>query len=138
MVKYTKSLKVQVAERYLTGRDGYRGVAKEFGIARNLVREWSRLYERWGKTIFDPSYTTHSLTFKLEVLIDMATNKLSNRETAVKFRIASSGMISRWRSTSDKKTRGCSSSMTVFDVMKAPYLHFLVLTHLPRNGNTLG
>ncbi len=48
MVKYTKAFKVQVAERYLTGRDGYRGVAKEFGIARNLVREWSRLYERWG------------------------------------------------------------------------------------------
>ncbi|WP_449403823.1 helix-turn-helix domain-containing protein [Exiguobacterium artemiae] len=49
MVKYTKAFKVQVAERYLTGRDGYRGVAKEFGIARDLIREWSRLYERWGK-----------------------------------------------------------------------------------------
>lgn len=49
MVKYTKTFKVHVAERYLTGRNGYRGVAKEFGIARNLVREWSRLYGRWGE-----------------------------------------------------------------------------------------
>lgn len=48
MVKYTKSFKVQVAERYLTGRDGYRSVAKEFWIARELIRELSRLYERWG------------------------------------------------------------------------------------------
>ncbi len=103
MVKYTKAFKVQVAERYLTGRDGYRGVAKEFGIAHNLVREWSHLYERWGETIFDPSYTTHSLAFKLEVLNDMATNRLSNRETAVKYRISSPGMISRWRSTYDRE-----------------------------------
>ena len=103
MVKYTKAFKVQVAERYLTGRDGYRGVAKEFGIAHNLVREWSHLYERWGETIFDPSYTTHSLAFKLEVLNDMATNRLSNRETAVKYRISSPGMISRWRSTYERE-----------------------------------
>lgn len=37
MVKYTKAFRVQVAERYLTGQDGYQGLAKEFGIARNLV-----------------------------------------------------------------------------------------------------
>ena len=48
MVKYTKAFKVQVAERYLTGRDVYQGVAKEFGIARELIRKWSRLYKRWG------------------------------------------------------------------------------------------
>lgn len=51
MVKYTKAFKVQVAERYLTGRDGYRGVEKEFGIARDLIREWSRLYERRGNDL---------------------------------------------------------------------------------------
>ncbi len=78
-------------------------MAKEFGIAHNLVREWSHLYERWGETIFDPSYTTHSLAFKLEVLNDMATNRLSNRETAVKYRISSAGIISRWRSTYDRE-----------------------------------
>ncbi|KSU47728.1 hypothetical protein AS033_15875 [Exiguobacterium indicum] len=89
MVKYTKAFKVQVAERYLTGREGYRGVAIEFGIARGLIREWSRLYERWGETIFDPSYTSHSLAFKLEVLNDMVTNRLSNIEAAVKYRIFS-------------------------------------------------
>lgn len=58
MVKYTKAFKVQVAEHYLTGRDGYQGMAKEFGIAREMILEWSRLYERWGETIFDPSLPT--------------------------------------------------------------------------------
>ncbi|WP_419718457.1 helix-turn-helix domain-containing protein [Exiguobacterium acetylicum] len=100
MVKYTKAFKVQVAERYLTGRDGYRGVAIEFGIARELIREWSRLYECWGETIFDLSYTSHS---QLEVLNDMVTNRLSNIEAAVKYRISSPGTISRWRSTYERE-----------------------------------
>jgi len=51
MVKYTKAFKVQVAEHYLTGREGYQGMAKEFGIACELIREWSRLYERWGENL---------------------------------------------------------------------------------------
>ena len=103
MTKYTKAFKIKVVERYLTGRDGYQIMAEEFGIRPERVREWSRLYERWGETIFDPSYTTHSPAFKLEVLNDMATNRLSNRETAVKYRISSAGMISRWRSTYDRE-----------------------------------
>ncbi|WP_114571791.1 helix-turn-helix domain-containing protein [Exiguobacterium flavidum] len=103
MVKHTKAFKVQVAERHLTGRDGYQSLANEFGIARELVREWSRLYERWGETIFDPSYTAHSLPFKLEVLNDMATNGLSRMEAALKYRISSPGMISNWRSTYERE-----------------------------------
>ena len=96
VVKYTKAFKVRVAEHYLTGRDGYRGVAKEFGIARNLVREWSRFYERLGETIFDPSYTTHSSALKLDVLNDMVTASLSNREVAVKYRISFPAIFKIW------------------------------------------
>ena len=33
----------------------------------------------------------------------MATNRLSNRETAVKYRISSPGMTSRWRSTYERE-----------------------------------
>ncbi|WP_290782760.1 helix-turn-helix domain-containing protein [Exiguobacterium sp. UBA6309] len=105
MIKYTKAFKIKVVERYLTGRDGYQIMAEEFGIRPERVREWSRLYERWGETIFDPSYTTttHSPAFKLEVLNDMATNGLSYIEAAVKYRISSPGMISNWRSTYERE-----------------------------------
>nr|WP_156323154.1 IS3 family transposase [Exiguobacterium acetylicum] len=103
MVKYTKAFKIKVVERYLTGRDGYQIMAEEFGIRPERVREWSHLYERWGETIFDPSYTTHSPAFKLEVLNDMATNGLSYIEAAVKYRISSPGMISNWRSTYERE-----------------------------------
>ena len=34
-------------------------VVREFGIARELIREWSRLYERWGKR---PSILSIQLT----------------------------------------------------------------------------
>ncbi|WP_410502833.1 helix-turn-helix domain-containing protein [Exiguobacterium acetylicum] len=103
MTKYTKAFKIKVVERYLTGRDGYKSLAKEFGIAYQRIHVWSRLYARWGETIFDPSYTTHPPAFKLEVLNDMATNRLSSIEAAVKYRISSPGMISRWRSTYERE-----------------------------------
>lgn len=103
MVKYTKAFKIKVAERYLTGRGGYRSLAEEFGIVHERIHVWSRLYERWGETIFDRSYTTHSPAFKLEVLNDMATNRLSDVEATVKYRISSPGMISRWRSTYERE-----------------------------------
>ena len=103
MAKYTKAFKIKVAERYLAGRDGYRSLAKEFGITHERIHVWSRLYERWGETIFDRSYTTHSPAFKLEVLNDMTTNRLYDIEAAVKYRISSPGMISRWRSTYERE-----------------------------------
>ena len=56
MVKYTKAFKFKVVERYLSGRDGYQIMAEEFGLGRERILEWSRLYERWGETIFYPSY----------------------------------------------------------------------------------
>ncbi len=53
--------------------------------------------------IFDPSYTTHSPTFKLEVLNDMAANGLSRMEAAMKYRTFSPRMISNWRSTYEQE-----------------------------------
>ncbi len=91
MTKYTKAFKIKVVERYLTGRDGYKSLANEIGIAYQRIHVWSRLYERWGETIFDPSYTTHSPAFKMVVLNDMATNRLSSIEAAVKYRIPPQG-----------------------------------------------
>lgn len=38
IVKYTKVFKVQVSERYLTRRDGYQVVVKDFGIAHIEMR----------------------------------------------------------------------------------------------------
>jgi transposase-like protein len=68
MPNFTKALKKQIAERYLAGKDGYRTLGNAFGVSRHKVREWVLLYERWGETIFDPSYTPYSQAFKLRVL----------------------------------------------------------------------
>ncbi|WP_114572298.1 helix-turn-helix domain-containing protein [Exiguobacterium flavidum] len=103
MAKHTKAFKIQIAERYLMGRDGYEALGKEFGLAHGQVRNWARLYERWGEAIFDRSYTAHSPAFKLEVLNDMATNGLSCIDAALKYRLSSPGMISRWRSAYERE-----------------------------------
>ncbi|WP_214793975.1 MULTISPECIES: helix-turn-helix domain-containing protein [unclassified Exiguobacterium] len=55
MTKFTKVLKIQIAERYLAGKDGYTALGNAFGLNLKTVREWTLLYERWGETIFDPS-----------------------------------------------------------------------------------
>lgn len=60
MVKFTKALKFHVAERYLEGKGGIRTIGKELGVDLEKVRQWATLYERWGETVFDPSYTAHS------------------------------------------------------------------------------
>lgn len=103
MTKYSKALKVQIAQRYFAGMDGFEVLSQEFGISYSQVRIWSHLYERWGEEIFDPSYTVHSPAFKLEVLNDMATNRLSCLDAALKYRISSPGMISTWRSAYERK-----------------------------------
>ena len=89
MVKFTKAFKIHVAERYLEGNDGYKALGKEFGVHHERVRQWALLYERWGETIFDPSYATHSQAFKLRVLNDMAENGLSLTDVALKYRLSS-------------------------------------------------
>lgn len=99
MTKFTKALKIQIVERYLTSKDGYKTLGNEFGVSHHKVRVWVLLYERWGETIFDPSYTAHSQAFKLRVLNDMADNGLSLMDAALKYRLSSLGMISTWRST---------------------------------------
>ncbi|KGI85365.1 hypothetical protein JY98_03605 [Exiguobacterium mexicanum] len=103
MTKFTKALKIQVAERYLTGKDGYRTLGNTFGVSRYKVREWVLLYERWGETIFNPSYTPYSQAFKLRVLNDMADNGLSLMDAALKYRLSSLGLISTWRSIYERE-----------------------------------
>ncbi|UTT44611.1 MULTISPECIES: helix-turn-helix domain-containing protein [Exiguobacterium] len=103
MTKFTKTLKIQIAERYLAGKDGYTALGNAFGVNRKKIREWTLLYERWGETIFDPSYTAHSQAFKLRVLNDMAENGLSLMDAALKYRLSSLGMISTWRSTYERE-----------------------------------
>ncbi|VXB84056.1 conserved hypothetical protein [Exiguobacterium sp. 8H] len=103
MTKFTKALKIQIVERYLTNKDGYKTLGKEFGVSHHQVRLWVLLYERWGETIFALSYTVHSQTFKLRVLKDMAENGMSLMDAALKYRISSPGMIANWRSTYERE-----------------------------------
>lgn len=60
MIKFKKALKIQIVERYLTNKDGYKTSGNEFGVSHHQVHVWLLLYERWGETIFDTSYTVHS------------------------------------------------------------------------------
>ena len=103
MTKFTEALKIPIVVRYLTNKDGYKTLGKEFGVSNLQVRLWVLLYERWGETIFDPSYTVHSQTFKLKVLKHMAENGLSQMDSALKYRISSPGMIASWQSTYERE-----------------------------------
>lgn len=46
MTKYTKAFRIKVAELHLTGQDGYKSLAIEFGIMHGQVRAWSLLSGR--------------------------------------------------------------------------------------------
>ncbi|CAN7721111.1 transposase [Phyllobacterium sp. LjRoot231] len=46
MVKYDENFKRQIVERYLTGKAGFKALAKEFGLHRALIQRWVALVHR--------------------------------------------------------------------------------------------
>lgn len=97
MRKFTKEKKISAVKQYLDGVLGHKRVAKHLGVPPSMLYLWISLYEEWGHAIFDTSYTSHSPTFKLEVLNDMADTGRSLTQTAVKYRLTSTGMIANWK-----------------------------------------
>ena len=58
---YSPDLKVQVAEEYLDGNTSYRILIKKYDIPdTKTVREWVKLYNKFGKDYFYETHRKHS------------------------------------------------------------------------------
>ncbi|WP_163979583.1 transposase, partial [Paenibacillus alvei] len=67
MSKFNLAFKKEAIERYLSGNEGVKGVAKSLGINYELLRMWIKQNEYHGAKAFEKSYTAYSMQYKLDV-----------------------------------------------------------------------
>ena len=48
MAKYKEAFKLLVVQRYTEGQEGYRRLAKQYGLDHATVRRWVKSYEQHG------------------------------------------------------------------------------------------
>ena len=50
---HTLEFKIEVAEKYLSGKGSYRSLAREYGVSEQIVRDWTKKYQRHGIKAFN-------------------------------------------------------------------------------------
>ena len=68
MVKYDENFKRQIVERYLTGKVGFKALAKEFGLHRALIQRWVDRYTHHGTAGLKKKSSQYAAQFKMAVL----------------------------------------------------------------------
>lgn len=98
--QYSEAFRVKIIKLYLEGNHSFSQLAREYDItSRNTVREWYRLYKRFGFKGLKTKSTSHiySREFKLSVLNYKQTHSLTNQAVADHFKLPSGGVISIWQ-----------------------------------------
>ncbi|NOV27749.1 transposase, partial [Cupriavidus necator] len=97
MARHDEQLKLKVVKRYLAGGIGYRDLAREYGVARTLARQWVTQYELHGKQgLRRKGHTKYSAEFKLAALERMRRDNLSQAQVQAILGIRDPGAIGRW------------------------------------------
>ena len=97
--KYTEQFKLQLVQQYLGGHEGYRLIAKQYGVKKALVCFWVRLYKEHGLDGLCKKHTYYNAEFKLSVLQLMRRLCLSHSKVAARFNIRNIGCIGQWESS---------------------------------------
>lgn len=99
--KYSPEQKIESSLQYISGKKSANELGKELEMGRNgaqHIRQWSKLYERYGATIFEETHLnkTYTKEFKTRVINEYLSGKISYRELGIKYKIPSEAMISGW------------------------------------------
>lgn len=97
MSKLSLEKKAEIVAHYLHSNDGYINTAKIFGISCSVVKMLVAQYKENGIEGLSHRNGSYSGEFKLHVLQYQQENKLSEKETAVFFKIPNRGTICAWR-----------------------------------------
>lgn len=95
-IKYDIDFKKSIVDRVITGKSGYKTVAKEFSIQHSMVKRWVCFYRRHGLEGLNPMSSRYSAEFKLKAITEMRVKFLSLAETCVEFKIPSMGTLMKW------------------------------------------
>ena len=97
MSKLNLEKKAAIVAHYMNTTDGYTNTAKEFGISDSTVRMLVAQFKTNGIEGLSHKNGTYSGDFKIHVLQYQQENNLSDKETAVYFKIPNMGTICTWR-----------------------------------------
>lgn len=95
--KYSKEVKVQACEEYITGKGSFNSIAKSIGCAKERVRQWYLKYKIHGSKAFEvlDRNRSYSKEFKLSVVDQYLIGNYSIADLCAKYNI-SDGMICNW------------------------------------------
>lgn len=97
MSKLNLEKKAEIVVHYLNTNDGYKNTARLFGISKSVVKMLVAQFQQNGIEGLSHRNGTYSGEFKLNVLQYQQEHKLSDKETAVFFKIPNWGTICTWR-----------------------------------------
>jgi len=102
---YETTFKMKVVNEYLKGMEGYKLLAKKYGIPdHSQIRKWVNQYQQKGIQAFEKKHTKKSYTgaFKLEVLHYMKTTGASLKKRAITLASVSHRSLVHGRKSSRK------------------------------------
>ncbi|WP_139378283.1 helix-turn-helix domain-containing protein [Mesobacillus jeotgali] len=100
VVKYSEGFKLKLVKEYLSGKSGYKFLAKKYGMKDSTpILRWVKSYEKFGEEGLrrKRNKTVYSVQFKLEVLSFMKRTGSSETETALKFGLKNPPLIASWK-----------------------------------------
>ena len=97
-IKYSKELKITIAQRYLNGEGSTYSIGEEFGIHQVLVHRWVNEYKEYGKDAFEPKLMNSSYTKKFKEMIvqEYLNGEESYAALAIKYGIPSHSILINW------------------------------------------
>jgi transposase-like protein len=97
MSKYTKELKLKVAQDYESLNVSYLTLSKKYGVQLSLLRKWIYGYQCHGSDYFEQRTQIYSVEFKLSVLQHIKDHHISPTRAAALFNIAAFTSVMQWQ-----------------------------------------
>ncbi|MGP9700993.1 MULTISPECIES: IS3 family transposase [Halomonas] len=129
MAKYNEAFKLLVVKSYTEGQQGYKRLARHYGLDHATVRRWVKSYELHGLSGLQKKFSRYSAEFKLSVLQRMRQEDLSARQAVTLFDIrGGAGVIREWErqyheggfQALEPKARGRPTKMPTAEPSKPP------------------
>ena len=101
--KYSFEDKIKAAKDYISGTRSCRQICLDLGIKYGntrggVVRNWAKLYQAFGESIFmdKPHNKSYSADLKLSAVEEYLTGTISQLDVCIKYEIYSTSILRRW------------------------------------------
>lgn len=96
--KYSKEIKIKVINEYIKGFKSIKNIAYDLGCSIKAVRDWIKMYNKYGADIFDdkPRNQSYTKEFKEKVVKEYLDGKGSIDDLKIKYKILSNRSLRKW------------------------------------------